>query len=116
MKELLMNPVTYVVAIIVIAVLFFLFKNRKKALKAGALYIVSVAEKAWGSKTGQIKFADCYNYLTKHYPFVTLFLTEKMLTKIIEDALECMKNVLKDKTPSDTTKAIEDLIKEEDKE
>lgn len=87
-----------VVTIIVIAVVVMMWNNKKGLLARAALYAVSKAEETWGSDTGRIKFAEVYTYLSKQYPLVTFFFTEKQLTQIIEDALTEMKKILANKT------------------
>ena len=96
-----------VVAIIVIALIAYIYRYRKDILKKAALYAVASAEKAWGSKTGQIKFSEAYTYLKKNYPFITFFLSEKQLSTIIEDALVNLKQIIATK---------EGLEKSEEKE
>lgn len=97
-----------VVAIIVIALLVLAYNNKKGLLNRAALYAVSKAEEAWGSDTGRIKFAEVYTYLTKQYPIVTFFFTEKQLTEIIEEALAEMKKILSSKAAktASTTEAM----------
>ena len=96
-----------VVVIIVIALIAYIYRYRKDILKKAAMYAVASAEKAWGSKTGQIKFSETYTYLKKNYPFITFFLSEKQLSTIIEDALVNLKQIIATK---------EGLEKSEEKE
>lgn len=92
------NSITiFVGIIIIIALMIYIYKNKKDLLYKAALYAVSVAEEEWGSGTGKIKFAEVYTYISKQFPLFTLFFTEKQLTSIIEEALVEMKNVLKTK-------------------
>lgn len=102
MRELLTwiiaNPITFVVTVvIVISVALLLFKSRKGLICKAALYAVSKAEEEWGSKTGRIKFAEAYTYISRQYPIITFFFTEKQLTDIIETALVEMKKILASK-------------------
>ena len=83
-----------VVLIIIVALIFYIQKNRKGLLAKAALYAVSKAEEAWGSNTGRIKFAEAYLYLSKNYPVITLFLSENQITEIIEEALKQLKLIL----------------------
>lgn len=97
------NPVpVIVIAIIIIGVIVLAYNNKKGLLARAALYAVSKAEEAWGSDTGRIKFAEVYTYLTKQYPIVTFFFSEKQLTQIIEDALTEMKKILATKMAKET--------------
>lgn len=89
------NPITFIVCvIIVIAVIVLIHKNSKGLIYKAALYAVTKAEEAWGSKTGKIKFAEVYTYIKAEFPIVTFFFTEKQLTDIIEEALAEMKKIL----------------------
>lgn len=89
------NPiVTVVIAIIIIALIVYVFLNKKGVLYKAALHAVAVAESEWGSGTGKIKFAEVYTYIKKQFPLFTLFFTEAQLTKIIENALTELKEIL----------------------
>lgn len=89
------NPITFVVSVvIIIAIIVLMHKNSKGLIYKAALYAVTKAEEAWGSKTGKIKFAEVYTYIKTEFPIVTFFFTEKQLTNIIEEALAEMKKIL----------------------
>lgn len=89
------NPVfCIVVLIIVIALIVYLIRYRQDILKKAALYAVAKAEEAWGSNTGRIKFAEAYTYIKKNYPIITFFVSEAQLSKLIEDALESLKEII----------------------
>lgn len=92
------NPImTFVIAIIVIALVVYIYLNKKDLLYKAALYAVSVAEDEWGSDMGRIKFAEVYTYIKKEFPLFTLFFPEAKLKKIIEDALVELKKILASK-------------------
>lgn len=98
MNAVMQNAVPIlVIAVIAIAVVVMVARNRKGLLVKAALYAVSKAEDTWGSNTGRIKFAEAYTYLTKQYPIVTFFFTEEQISQIIEDALTQMKEILASK-------------------
>ena len=102
------NPiVTFVIAVIVIALCVYVFLNKKGLLCKAALYAVSVAEDEWGSNMGRIKFAQVYAYIKKEYPLITLFFTEEKLTKLIEDALVELKKILATKAAKEEAKETE---------
>ena len=86
-----------VVGIIIIALIFYLYRYRKGILKKVALYAVAKAEDTWGSNTGRIKFAEAYTYIKKNYPIITFFVSEKQLSNIIEEALTSLKDILSTK-------------------
>lgn len=92
------NPVmSLVILVIAIAVIVLIYINRKDVLLKSALYIVAKVEEEWGSDMGKIKFAEAYTYIKSKYPIVTFLLPESVLTKIIEDALVKLKEILASK-------------------
>lgn len=96
-QMLINNPYVILLAVIAIAVAVYVFKKGKNGLYAAALYLVTVAEEEWGSKTGQIKFAEVISTIKKTYPIISLFIREEKLEQIIEDSLAEMKNILANK-------------------
>lgn len=89
------NPVLCIVIfIIIIALTVYLIRYRQDILKKAALYAVAKAEEAWGSNTGRIKFAEAYTYIKKNYPVITFFVSEAQLSKLIEDALISLKEII----------------------
>lgn len=93
-QSLINNPYIILLAIILIAVIIYVIKKGKNGLYAAALYLVTVAEEEWGSKTGQIKFAEVLSSIKKTYPILTLFMREDTIKVIIEDSLTEMKRIL----------------------
>ena len=92
------NPVmSLVILVIAIAIIVLIYINRKDVLLKSALYIVAKVEEEWGSDMGKIKFAEAYTYIKSKYPIVTFLLPESVLTKIIEDALIKLKEILASK-------------------
>ena len=92
------NPVmSLVILVIAIAIIVLIYINRKDVLLKSALYIVAKVEEEWGSDMGKIKFAKAYTYIKSKYPIVTFLLPESVLTKIIEDALVKLKEILASK-------------------
>ena len=92
------NPVmSLVILVIAIAIIVLIYINRKDVLLKSALYIVAKVEEEWGSDMGKIKFAEAYTYIKSKYPIVTFLLPESVLTKIIEDALVKLKEMLASK-------------------
>lgn len=88
---------TNIIIIVIIALAFALayIKQGKVILKKAALYFVSVAEESWGDRTGKIKFAQVYQDLTTTHPWLTILLSEKIITDIIENALIEFKEIIK---------------------
>jgi hypothetical protein len=83
--------------VVFIALAVTIYMNRKDVLLKSALYIVAKVEDEWGSDMGKIKFAEAYTYLKSKYPIITFFLPEAMLSKMIEDALVRLKEILASK-------------------
>ena len=97
------NPVmSLVILVIAIAIIVLIYINRKDVLLKSALYIVAKVEEEWGSDMGKVKFAEAYTYIKSKYPIVTFLLPESVLTKIIEDALVKLKEILASKASKQT--------------
>ena len=95
---ILMNPVmTVAILVIIIAIIVLIYVNRKDVILKSALYIVAKVEEEWGSDMGKVKFAEAYTYLKAKYPIITFFLPQTLMTKIIEDALVKLKEILASK-------------------
>ena len=111
------NPVTSIsILVIIIAITSLIYCNRKDVLLKSALYIVAKVEDEWGSKMGQVKFAEAYTYLKANYPIITFFLPEKILSNIIEDALVKFKAILNGRNKEFQEKVVNNLKKYEEKQ
>lgn len=84
-----------VILVVLISLIALVITSKTSELKETALYLVSTAETEWSSGTGQIKFSQVYSELKKRMPIVTIFLSKKVLSDIIEAALVRMKEILK---------------------
>lgn len=94
-SEIISTVITgVIVAAIAIALVLYIYINKKDLLYKAALYAVAKAEEEWGSGTGRIKFAEVYTYIKKEFPILTMFFTEPQLTIIIENALSDLKEIL----------------------
>ena len=96
-----------VIGVIVFAILVYAFYNRKGLLTKAALDAVAKAQQAWGSHAGQLKFAEVYSYLKFKFPIITFFLSEKKLSKIIENSLAKLKEIIFEKAKKDEENGIE---------
>lgn len=83
--------------IIFLCIVVLYIKNGKSIIWHAALYLVTLAEETFGSKTGQIKFASVMTEIKKTFPVLTLFIRPKVIKEIIENALEVMKEIFKEK-------------------
>lgn len=106
------NPVrALVILVIIIAVGFLIYINRKDVILKSALYIVAKVEEEWGSDMGKVKFAEAYTYIKTKYPIVTFLLPESVLKKIIEDALVKLKEILATKASKQAKLEAEETAK-----
>lgn len=80
----------------VAAVVFFAFKGNKTVIMRMLYALVTEAEKELGSGTGSLKLATV---IAKIYPklpaVIKLFVTEKTITKWVEEALTAAKEAWK---------------------
>ena len=106
------NPVrALVILVIIIAVGFLIYINRKDVILKSALYIVAKVEEEWGSDMGKVKFAEAYTYIKTKYHIVTFLLPESVLKKIIEDALVKLKEILATKASKQAKLEAEETAK-----
>ena len=85
------------VAIGIVAVgliVLIIILRRQPFIKRFLLKCVVEAEKALGSGTGQLKFAQVYAAFVAKFPIISLFLTEGRIKKWIEEALDWMEEYL----------------------
>lgn len=110
------HPVETFIAIVVLAAIVYkVYTIKRPALVMAALYTVAVAEKKWGSKSGQLKYAEAYTYLKQKFPLFTFLMPQKVLKKIIEEALLTLKEILKkqlEETDQTKVEALNKLIQE----
>lgn len=86
---------------IAFAILFLLFllllvkKGAKKQVNKILFYLVTKAENEFGNGTGQLKYAAVTAWIYERLPSITKFLfTAKQIDKMIEDAVDRMKEYL----------------------
>ena len=80
----------------VAALVFFAFKGNKSVVMKMLYALVTEAEKELGGGTGALKLASVISTIYPKLPTVIkLFITEKTLTKWIEEALETAKETWK---------------------
>lgn len=103
-KTLAENPYIILLAVILTCVTVYVVMKGKKGIYEAALYLVTVAEEEWGSKTGQIKFAEVISTIKAQHPIFSMILKEETLKKIIEDALAEMKRILAAKEAEEAIK------------
>lgn len=96
MKEFITENLVTIIIITVAAVgaailARFGCKNQARAIM---LSLVAAAESKWGAKTGEIKYSAVVERLYEIFPAAKLFLGEKALSSLIEEALAKLKNNL----------------------
>ena len=96
MQFLLTHYPSIIAVAVFLALLFLLFKKGAKSqVKEILFYLVTQAEKQFGEKTGQLKYACVVTWLFERLPAVCrFFLTEKEISALIESAVERMKEYL----------------------
>lgn len=88
-----------VALVFILALLYFVFlvKDKKVQLAKMALCFVAWAEKEYGGKTGEIKYAAVVAQLYRHIPLVIRpFISEVVLGNIVEAAVIKLKKILED--------------------
>ena len=84
------------IAAAIAALVYFTFKGNKSVVMKMLYALVTEAEKAYGSGTGALKLATVIAEIyPKLPPMIKMFITEKTLTKWVEDALEKAKEAWK---------------------
>lgn len=93
------EDVYIIIAIILLACyMFYLYYvGKKKELKSLIYSMVILAEKTFGGKTGEYKYAFVVGRIYPYIPpYLRLFITEKMLNNLIEEAVEKLKERLRE--------------------
>lgn len=86
-----------VVLTVIFIVISLIKRNELSKAKQILYYIVVKAEALFGDGTGEIKYSFVQDYLyDKLPPIVRLFVSEKQIDKMIEDAVKEMKRQLDD--------------------
>ena len=98
LTEHLASIIFTAVVLIVATVLYFVAKGKyRKIAKQILLSLVVVAEKKFGSGTGEIKYACVVDtFYTRMPVIVQILFTEKDLSNMIEQAVDKMKEILAD--------------------
>jgi hypothetical protein len=83
------------VAVFLIAMLLLIKNGYKPKVKEILFYLVTQAEKQFGEKQGQLKYACVVTWLYERLPAVCrFFFTQKELNALIESAVKRMKEYL----------------------
>lgn len=77
-----------------IAGLILFAVNQRKNIIEWLLYVVMVAEKELGSKTGKIKLRQVYNDFVVTFPVISKIITFSTFSGLVDVALVEMKKIL----------------------
>ena len=97
--------------IILIAITLLVLHNKEEILKQFILYAVTKVQETWGSDMGKVKFAEAYCMIREKFPVFTIFIKEDFLKKLIENALEDLKNAIKANTSNKDASEWNDIEK-----
>lgn len=96
-ENILVIAILAVLVIVCVALLFIAKGRYRKIAKQILLSLVVTAEKAFGGKTGEIKFSYVAERLYSIMPsLVRLLFSEKDIANMIEEAVDRMKQYLND--------------------
>lgn len=90
------NMANMIVILIVLIGLFIGIKaGYEKQIKQFLLYLVVKAEKEFGGKTGELKFAAVASWIYEKLPAIArIFISSDNIEELIEEAVELMKKYL----------------------
>ena len=83
--------------LIIIAILLIIvigYSLKKKNFREWLLFAVIEAEKALGSKTGQIKLRYVYDLAMSRYPIFAKLIPFTIFEKLVNEALDTFKDIL----------------------
>ena len=72
-------------------------KDQIAMVKGILLYLVALAEKELGSKTGSLKLSQVYNEFVSKYPDLANVITYDEFKELVDSILEEFKDILNDK-------------------
>lgn len=95
-KELFLEYLPYIIGLIVLALSYFGLQSKyRKQVAAALLYFVIKAEADFGGETGELKKSAVSAWIYERLPsFARFFLSEAMISKMIDDAVIYMKKYL----------------------
>ena len=82
-------------------------KTRQEQISKWLLFAVTEIEKAYGSKTGRIKFGKVLDMFTERYPLVSKFISPVLFELLVEQALIEMRHLL------ETNQNVKELVDKE---
>lgn len=98
-----------ITACLVCAIYYFYHmptEDKKQALIEWLKWAVTVAEKEYGGKTGQLKLRYVWELALKQFPWLTRCMSFEMFSRYVDEALEWFRNQL------ESNPAIKQLVEE----
>lgn len=83
-----------IVLLVLIGGVIAFFKGEHKSMKDWLLYACSVAEKEFGSKTGQLKLRYVWSMACKQFSFLTTFLSFEKFSEMVDDCLIDLRHLI----------------------
>ena len=84
-----------VVVLFLLLITFLMKRGAEKKVRSMLFYLVTEAEAIFGNGTGELKYAAVVTWLYEKLPLILKVLfTEKQLYKMIEEAVQDMKDYL----------------------
>ena len=85
----------YVIVVILVLLfgIYYTITNKQK-VREWLRYIVTVAERDLGSKTGQLKLRYCYDMFIQRFPVFSKLISFDTFSKLVDEALEFLREQL----------------------
>ena len=104
MTNLLTDWVLIVAALVVICMSIYVMADFKRKprkeqieqLREWLLYGCILAEKKYGSSTGQIKLRYVYDLFTQRFPWMAKIVSFEWFSELVDDALKQMRKMLEE--------------------
>lgn len=92
----ILNNLEIVIFLILVTVGLVSFLLKKGNIQKLLVYICLEAERRFGSKTGQIKLRHVYDWFMGKFPFMSVLISFKQFSKMVDIALKEMEKSIKD--------------------
>lgn len=87
----------FIIITLIVAVKVF----GEQKVKNWLVYAVTLAESELGSGTGQLKLRSVYNMFILRFPKMSMIITFKRFSNLVDDALDIMREMLKNNKIAD---------------
>lgn len=99
-KELLIFVILLIVSTLVAVISAVKVFGEQKVLN-WLVWATGVAESAFGSGTGQLKLRSVYNQFITQFPKLSMIITFKRFSELVDDALEILRQMLENEKIAD---------------